>query len=97
MALPSKKSKFDINLDPPKVGTEFLKYGFDRIEELMVNTDRNTNFLPRTIKFEHMDQAINDYIEEGELVLVIDGESVPVIYLENEKDVIVSHATFDSY
>lgn len=84
MALP-KKSKFNINLDPPKVGNEYLKYGFDRIEELMIKTDRKTNFLPRTIRFEDIDQGINDYIEEGNLNLVLDGKIVPVFYLENER------------
>ena len=84
MALP-KKSKFDINLDPPKVGTEFLKYGFDRIEQLMINTDKKTNFLPRSIGFADIDQGINDYVDSGNLNLVIDGEVVPVFYLENER------------
>lgn len=85
MALPAKKTKFDINLDPPKVGREFLRYGFDRIEALMVHTDEKTNYLPRSIKFEHIDQEINDYIETGELLLTIDSEKVPVFYLENER------------
>jgi hypothetical protein len=84
MALP-KKSKFDINLDPPKVGSEYLKYGFDRIEQLMRDTDTNTNFLPRTIEFQNIDQAINDYVENGELKLIIEGENVPTFYLENER------------
>ena len=84
MALP-KKSKLDINLEPPKVGSEFLKYGFDRIEQLMRDTDTNTNYLPRTIKFEDIDLAINDYIDSGNLKLVIDGKKVPVFYLENER------------
>lgn len=85
MALPDKKSKFDINLEPPRVGSEYLKYGFDRIETLMVNTDKNTNFLPRTIKFEHIDLELKEYVDSGELMLVIDGEKVPVFYLENER------------
>ena len=85
MALPSKKSKFNINLDPPKVGNKFLKYGFDRIEQLMINTDKNRNYLPRSIHFEHIDNAINDYVNDGELKLIIDGKDVPVFYLENER------------
>ena len=84
MALP-KKSKFDINIDPPKVGSEFLKYGFDRIEKLMFDSDPNTNFLPRSIKFEHIDQSINDYVDIGNLEMFIDGAKVPVFYLENER------------
>lgn len=85
MALPKKISKFDINLEPPKVGSEFLKYGFDRIETLMVNTDKNTNYLPRSIKFEHIDQEIKDYVDTGELTLIVDGKKVQVFYLENER------------
>ncbi len=84
MSLP-KKIKLEINLEPPKVGNEYLKYGFDRIDQLMFDTDTNTNFLPRTIEFQNIDQGINDYLENGELKLVIDGEKVPVFYLENER------------
>lgn len=85
MSLPSKKSKFNINLEPPKVGTEFLKYGFDRIEELIVNTDKKSNFLPRPIKFEDIDLSIFDYVNNGQLKIIIDGNNVPVFYLENER------------
>jgi hypothetical protein len=85
MALPKKKQKIEPNIDPPKIGTEYLKYGFDRIEELMVQTDKNTKYLPRTIEFEDIDTSLFEYIEDGELKLVLDGKAVPTFYLENER------------
>src|SRR6516225_2444417 len=44
-----KKKKTDLVLNPPKIGTEYLKYGFDRIETLMVKSDTKTTFLPKSI------------------------------------------------
>jgi hypothetical protein len=84
MALP-KKPKYTINVNPPAVGTEFLKYGFDRIEELMRLTDTKTKFLPRTILLEDLDQAAFDYVENGELKLILDGKHVPTFYLDNDR------------
>jgi len=85
MALPSKKVKYDIQIDPPKTGTEYLEYGMDRIEELLLKTDQNSTFLPRTILFEDIDDSVFEYINNGELELVIEGNKVPVIYLTNER------------
>lgn len=86
MALPKKKDvKYSIDTNPPKVGTDFLKYGMDRIEELMNKTDIKTKYLPRTIRFEDMDQSIFDYVNEGKLQLAIDGEKVPTFYLDNDR------------
>jgi hypothetical protein len=86
MALPKKKHvKFDVNIDPPKIGSEYLKYGMDRIEELMVQTDQKTNYLPRTIRFEDIDDALYEYINSGELDLVIDEKDVPTFYLDNDR------------
>ena len=56
-----KKAKITVDVNPPKVGTEYLKYGFDRIEELMRLTDSKTKFLPRTILLEDLDLAIKIY------------------------------------
>ena len=55
MSLPQKK-KFDININPVKVGIEYLKYGFDRIEELMLKTDSKTTYLPKGIGLEVIKQ-----------------------------------------
>lgn len=85
MALPKKKVKHSIDTNPPKVGTDYLKYGMDRIETLMNATDEKTKYLPRSIELEDLDQATFDYVKKGELNLIIDGEVVPSFYLENDR------------
>ena len=85
MALPKKNVKLDVNIDPPKIGTEYLEYGFDRIEELMMATDTKTNYLPRTIRMEDIDDAMFEYVNTGELDLVIDNEDIPTFYLDNDR------------
>lgn len=85
MALPIKK-KFDIEvINPIKVGNEYMKYGLDRIEELMINTDKKTNYLPRTIQFEDTDTEIFNDFKDGKFQLIVDGKIVPTFYLENER------------
>ena len=85
MAYPKKK-KFDMEIvDSPRIGREYLKYGLDRIEELMIKTDKNTNFLPRTIAFEDIDLETFNQFKDGNFKLIVDGESVPTFYLENER------------
>lgn len=84
--LPKKKQvKYSINTNPPKVGSEYLKYGMDRIEELMNKTDENTKYLPRTILLEDLDLALFNYVNEGNIELIIDGNKVPCFYLENDR------------
>jgi hypothetical protein len=84
--LPKKKQvKYSIDTNPPRVGTDFLEYGMDRIEDLMNQTDVKTKYLPRTILFEDLDRAAFNYANEGHIDLVIDGEDVPVFYLENDR------------
>jgi len=88
MALPKKKTpefKYNTEVNPPKVGTEFLKYGMDRISKLMVDSDKNSKFLPRTINLKNLDSAILKYVKEGNMKLAIDGKDVPTIYLNNER------------
>ena len=84
MALP-KKIKYTQELIPPKSGHEYLQFGLDRIEELMLATDIKTKHLPRTILFEDIDQAVFDYINDGKLRAVIDGKIVPTFYLDNDR------------
>lgn len=84
MALP-KKAKITLDTNPPKIGTEYLKYGMDRIEELMRQTDTKTKFLPRTVLFEDIDQALFNYINEENMRVVIDGNNIPTFYLDNER------------
>lgn len=84
MALPKKK-KIQPNIDPPRIGREFLKYGMDRIEELMRQTDEKTVNLPRTIDFEDMDNSLFEFVKDGNLSIIIDDKKLPTVYLENER------------
>ena len=84
MSLP-KKVKLTLNTNPPKIGTEYLMYGMDRIEELMRLTDEKTKYFPRTILLEHLDQALFDYVNRDGMQLTIDGRLVPTFYLDNDR------------
>lgn len=84
MSLP-KKVKITHNTNPPKVGTDYLKYGIERIEELMRQTDTKTKYLPRTILIEDLDQALFDYVNLDGMKLEIDNEIVPTFYLDNDR------------
>lgn len=84
MALP-KKVKLTLDVNPPKIGTEYLKYGMERIETLMRETDTNTKYLPRTILLEDLDQALFNYVNDDGMKAVIDNKSVPSFYLDNDR------------
>lgn len=83
MALPKKKT--DININPPKVGTEYLKYGLDRINELMLKTNPKHNYLPRTIKLRDIDAAALDFVKNKDMKLILDEKDVPVFLLTKER------------
>lgn len=83
MALPKKKADFVLN--PPKIGSEYLAYGLERIEELMIKTDKKTNYLPKSIGYKDIDQATFDFVKNKDMKIVIDGKDVPVIFLTNER------------
>lgn len=80
-----KKVKLTIDTNPPKVGTEYLKYGMDRIEELMRLTDTKTKYLPRTILLEDLDQALFNYVNRDGMKLTLDNKVVPAFYLDNDR------------
>ena len=80
-----KKVKLTLDINPPKIGTEFLKYGMDRIEELMRLTDVSTKYLPRTILLEDLDQSLFDYVNDTGMKLIIDNKIVPPFYLDNDR------------
>jgi len=80
-----KKVKLTIDTNPPKVGTEYLKYGMDRIEELMRLTDTKTKYLPRTILLEDLDQALFNYVNRDGMKLTLDNKIVPAFYLDNDR------------
>lgn len=79
------KKKTDLVLNPPKIGSEYLKYGYERIEHLMVNSDTKTTFLPKSIGYEDLDQGIFDFVKDKDMKLIIDGKDVPAVYLTNER------------
>lgn len=83
MALPKKKTDFILN--PPKPGSEYMNYGMERIEQLMIKTDKKTNYLPKSIGYEDIDQAVFDFINNKDMKIVLDGKDVPVIFLSNER------------
>lgn len=84
--LPKKKIKINPYFERIKPGTEYLKYGLDRIEELMRATNKKSTYLPRSIKLEDIDIEVKNFIDEGdELKLVLDDQKVPVFYLENDR------------
>ncbi len=82
MALP-KKPNIMVDIDPPKPGREYMKYGMDRIEELMKLTDEKTKYLPRTILMENLDNGVYEYVKQDKLAIVLDGKRVPTFYLDN--------------
>lgn len=82
MALP-KKPQINYVVNPPKPGHEYMKFGMDRIEELMKMTDEKTKYFPRTILFEDLDIGIFEYIKQDKLSIVLDGNKVPTFYLDN--------------
>jgi hypothetical protein len=84
MSIP-KKIKYTIDTNPPKPGSEYLKYGLDRIIELMIATDKKTKYLPRTIAMEDIDQVLFDYVNQDSMKITIDGRVVPTFYLDNDR------------
>ena len=84
MSLP-KKRKILIDTNPPNVGTEYLKYGFDRIEELMRKTDSKTKYLPRSVRLEDLDRGLFKYVNEYNMKIIIDNEKVPTYYMDNDR------------
>lgn len=84
MSLP-KKIKYTLDINPPAVGTEYLHYGIDRIEDLMRQTDVKTKYLPRTILLEDLDQSVFDYVNQEGMKAVLDGRDVPTFYLDNDR------------
>lgn len=80
-----KKVKYALDINPPKIGTEYLNYGFDRIEELMKQTDTKTKYLPRTVALEDLDRAVFGYVKSGNMKAVVDNKEVPTFYLDNDR------------
>jgi len=84
MSIPQKR-KINIDTNPIKSGDEYMKFGLDRINELMLATDYKTKYLPRTIRLEDLDLALFEYISNKNMQIIIDGNIVPTFYLENDR------------
>ena len=80
-----KKIKYNININPIKPGSEYLKYGMERIQQLMNDTDVKTKYLPRTILLEDLDASVFDYVNQDGMKAVIDNVAVPNFYLDNDR------------
>lgn len=80
-----KKKKNDLDIGPKRVGNEFLKYGEDRIKELLATADSKSTFLPKPIDFYDIDSAIREFVRDNDLKFILKGKDVPVIYLTNER------------
>jgi hypothetical protein len=80
-----KKSKLTLDINPPKIGNEYMMFGMNRIEELMRLTDTKTKYLPRTILLEDLDQALFDYVNQDKMKIVIENKTVPCFYLNSDR------------
>ncbi len=56
------------------------KVGFERRQEILDDIDNKGTFLPRGVMYEDMDKSFIDFVDK-DLQVVIDGETVPVIFL----------------
>src|SRR5208283_4172341 len=84
MSLP-KKTKLTLDTNPPQVGSKYLHFGMERIDELMKLTKIDTKYFPRTILLENIDQALYDYVNVDRMKLVLDNKIVPNFYLDNDR------------
>lgn len=76
MALPKKQ---------PIVDTDIQNTGIKRLRDIVLQSDENTTYLPRGIKFEDIDVSFFEKVENGSLSIIIDGNKIPVIYMTNER------------
>lgn len=84
MALP-KKSISVKNVPPSNRIKDYSSYEMDRVEELMLLTNEKTKYFPRSILLENLDESFFNYVNTGNLEIIIEGDKVPVFYLENER------------
>lgn len=82
--MPSKSISVN-NIPPSNRIKDYSSIELNRVEELMLQTNSKTKYLPRTILFEDLDLSFFEYVNSGNLELIIDGDKTPVFYLENER------------
>ena len=51
----------------------------------MKATDEKSKYLPRTILLEDIDQALFDYVEKGNMKLIVDSKTVPPFFLNSDR------------
>lgn len=73
MARIPKGFRTDLSTNPQKIG-------FARRQEILDDIDRNGTYLPRAVMYEDIDKAFIKFVEE-DLMITIEGERVPVIFL----------------
>jgi hypothetical protein len=76
MALPKKKFDNKIYTEP---------YGNAEAERVLRESDENTTFLPPSIALVDIDQSFVEMVNDGQLAIAIDGESIPAFFLTNER------------
>ena len=79
------KKRYNPNINPPRIGTEYMMYGQARIDDLLSESDAKSKYLPRTIAFEDLDQAAFDFVNGEDLKFIIDGKKVPCFYMDNDR------------
>ncbi len=80
-----KSKLIDVNINKPRIGTDFLEYGKDRVNELMALTDNKSTFFPKQIKIRDIDNSIREFVRDLDLKFTVKGKDVPVFYLTNER------------
>ena len=83
MSYPKKRYNPEIN--PERIGTEYMKYGMDRINDLIDASDERTKYLPKNMSMDDLDEAVFDFVNGSDLKFVIDGKQVPCFYLDNDR------------
>ena len=83
MAFPKKR--YNPNINPVRIGNEYMKYGMDRVNDLLEESDPRSKYIPRTIMLEDLDQATFDFVNGEDLKFVIDGTKVPCFYMDNDR------------
>lgn len=86
MSLPKKRKNIQQEIINSEVfNDKYLEYGFEKIQKLLLETDKNTTYLPRSISFADIDTKVFNLVKDDVLSFELDGEKVPLFYLENER------------
>jgi len=84
MALPKRKKNLQPRVEILDSG-KFRDYDFDRVADLMEQTNDNTKYLPKTVGFFELDDAVFEFVNGGDGKIAWDGKDIPTIYMDNER------------